>query len=286
MPTSVAVLRDFSYDERPGEEELAIQRFLRAVPDHIALRVIPPGVSMADEDIADADVVVSFGLKRYPDRVFDLLLDHPRHVHFSQDWWEPVQPQSVWRDRIVRQAHKVVFMSALHKERYLRLYRLDDVRHTAVLPFPVLASDIQPQELKTEKQDAALWCAPWHPDNGSDIMIRWADREKQRVHAYGLGVPVGEIAPHVEGIGKVALDAAAPTFRQYEQFVFFPRTPAPFGFPILLAFALGLEVKWSNEIGSLSADPSRTPDVLSMRNMLDSSFHAIPEFWNIVEAAA
>lgn len=280
----VAVLRDYSYEERPGEEELAIRRFLYAAPEHVTLNVIPPEfIQAADDMLAQADIVLTFGLKRYPDHTFEALLAHPRHIHVAQDWWEPIQPQSKWRNQIVAQAKRVIFSSPLHHARYLRLYGLK-TQESRVVAFPMMETDFggEPNAI-LEHEDAVLWCAPWHPDYGSDILLRWAARDHTRVHAFGLGVPQGEITPDVQGCGAVALDAAAPTFRQYQKFVYFPRTPVPFGFAFLLAHQLGLEVTWSNEIGCLSfmeGAPRSIDAVIPL--CLDASSY----FWNVVEEAA
>lgn len=246
------VLRDFSYTERPGEKELAIERFLGAAPEHIDISVQPPEFNLVEEFVRSADILISFGIKSYPDQVFDWLLTHPRHIHVSQDWWEPAQPQSAWRDRIIEQAAAVIFMSPLHRERYERIYQVKS-SNAHVVPFPMLESDwMRPPRIDLEPEEAVLWCAGWHPDYGNDLMLRWADREKIRVHAHGVGVPTGEIAPLVEGRGSIALDAAAPSFLPYSRFIFFPRAPIPFGFAFMLAYMLGLEVTYSGEIGCLS----------------------------------
>src|SRR3990167_2965398 len=113
MQKRVVVLRDFSYEERAGEEELAIKRFLGAAPDWAGISVQPPDLIQTDA-IEAADIVISFGLKRYSDQVFEQLLEHPRHIHVSQDWWEPSQPKSEWRDQIIERAKAVIFYSPLH----------------------------------------------------------------------------------------------------------------------------------------------------------------------------
>lgn len=273
----VVVLRDFSYTERQGEEELAIERFLHAAPEHIDISVQPPDFAPVEEIIRGADVLVSFGIKRYPDQVFEWLLDHPRHIHVSQDWWEPMQPQSKWRNKVILNAATVIFMSPLHQERYERIYQVEP-GDAHIVPFPMLASDwTPPPQIDLEiNPEAVLWCAPWHPDYGNDIMLRWAAKEKTPIHAYGLDVPTVPITPLVTGCGPVALDAAAPSFLSYSRFVFFPRKPIPFGFTFMLAYMLGLEVTHSGEIGCLSYGD------------LDASMceRAPEDFWRVVEEVA
>jgi len=271
----VVVLRDFSYVERQAEEEFAIECFLQSAPETVEYKVLPPGF-VERGDIEQADVIISFGIKRYPDQVFESLLAHPRHVHVAQDWWEPVQPQSRWRNRLLEGARAVVFYSPLHAKRYQRLYQIE--ANTHIVPIPMPASNEMCRD-GSEPVDAALWCAPWHPDNGSDILIRWSAREEKLVHAYGLGVPIGMITPTIEGCGGIALrdNAAVAVFQRYSQFVFFPRTPVPFGLPALLAYALGLEVSYSGEIGCLSFGD---PDAL-----IDKCAGAAQEFWRVVEEA-
>jgi len=274
----IVVLRDFSYTERQGEEELAIERFLCAAPEHIDISVQSPTFLPAGEFISSADVLVSFGIKRYPDQIFEWLVEHPKHIHVAQDWWEPTQPQSAWRNRVIEQAAAVIFMSPLHQERYEHIYQVKP-RHADVLPFPMLKSDWAPQQIDPEvEESAALWCSAWHPDYGNDLMLRWAAHEKTPVHAYGLGVPETVLSPLVEAHGPIALDAAALTFSRYKRFIFFPRTPAPFGFTCLLAYMLGLEVTYSGEIGCLSWGNRE-----SLANLCDG---APQMFWDVVEEVA
>lgn len=280
------VLRDFSYTERPGEKELAIERFLHATPEHIDISVQPPEFNQAEEFIRDADIIISFGIKSYPDQVFDWLLAHPRHVHVSQDWWEPVQPQSKWRDKIVEQAAAVIFMSPLHRERYERIYQIKP-RDPHIVPFPMLESDwMRSARVDLEPEEAVLWCAGWHPDYGNDIMLRWADHMETRVHAHGLAVPTGEITPMVEGRGLIALDVAALSFLPYSKFIFFPRAVIPFGFTFMLAYMLGLEVTYSGEIGCLSYVPIETIGSTKRGGLADYCNNAPKEFWQVIEEVA
>jgi len=274
----VVVLRDFSYTERPGEEELAIKRFMAAAPEWADVSIQPPALPDVEQQVRSADIVISFGIKRYTDQVFDALLAHLRHVHVSQDWWEPRQPQSQHRNDIIERAQAVIFLSPLHRDRYLRLYSLDAVPAT-IIPFPIQTSDYTSQDGSVlEPQDAALWCAPWHPDYGNDIMLRWASEGDTPVHACGLAVPEGDIIPAVRGIGPVALDAAVPTFKQYQKFAFFPRTPTPFGLPVLIAYMLGLEITYSGEIGCMSWR-------CSLEELAWAS-GASERFWSVVRQAA
>lgn len=245
----ITVLRDFSYTERQGEEELAIQRLMQTAPEWADVLVQPPEFIQVEEYIAQADVVITFGLKRYPDQVFGWLKKHQNHVHVAQDWWEPTQPQAQFRSSLLQAARHVFFSSEMHQERYCRLYQLP-LNNASVIQSPVYERDYAPAIAILEPEDAVLWCAPWHTDYGTDILIRWANKTRTHVHAYGLGVPEGDIAPYVLGKGALALNVAAPTFRQYQKFVFFPRTPVPFGFAPLLAYMLGLEVSYSGEVGA------------------------------------
>ena len=274
---SVTVLRDFSYTERPGEEELAISRFLQAAPEHIEISVQPPELIKTKEPIERADVLISFGLKQYSDDVFDWVLDHPRHIHISQDWWEPLQPQASYRDKITAKAAAVIFMSPMHQERYMRIYHADPVDFH-IIPFPMLESDYS-AVYDVEQKEETLWCASWHPDYGNDLMLSWAFREKQHIHAMGLEVPKEQIAPLVSGLGSISLDKAALAFAPYSRFVYFPRKPIPFGFSFFLAYLLGLEMTYSGEIGCMSW--------LSMSTHLEKlCLKATDDFWDVVEEVA
>ncbi len=278
----ITVLRDFSYATRPGEEELAIERFLQAAPEHVAVSVQPPEFADLNEPIKNADVLITFSIKRYPDEVFDLILAHPRHIHVSQDWWEPTQPQASYRNQIIEQAALVVFSSLLHQDRYEKIHQVKpDLAWT--IPFPMLESDWATVYPDVVNEDAALWCAPWHPDYGNDLMLSWAVREQQNVHAFGLEVPTKQLVPLVAARGAIALDAASPTFSAYSRFVYFPRKPIPFGFPVLLAWKLGLELTYSGEIGCLSWENEEDSALENLVNVCAGS----PEtFWHAVEEVA
>src|SRR3972149_6470396 len=97
------VLRDFSYEERQGEGGLCIERCLRAPPADIDIHVIPPSFIDA-EDIADADLVISFGIKRYPDQVFERLVEHPRFSDVVQAGSTLHLSLSKWRKLVIESA--------------------------------------------------------------------------------------------------------------------------------------------------------------------------------------
>lgn len=269
----VVVLRDFSYTERPGEEELAIERFGIAAPPHIDASVQPPEFGLEKESISSADVLISFGLKTYPTEVLDWVLEHPRHIHVEQDWWEPTQPNHEYRNRIAEQAAATVFSSPMHMERYLRIYNVKP-KNAFCVSFPLLDTDFVYAPLTPNKEEA-LWHAPWHPDYGNDLMLSWAKRTGQHVDASGLETPMGEITQNVKGIGKIALDVAAPSIRQYSRFVYFPRKPIPFGLASFLAYVHGLEVTYSGEIGWQSWNE----DLVSL------GLEAASTLWDSVEEA-
>lgn len=277
----VVVLRDFSYAERWGEEELAIDRFLQAAPEHVSIEVLPPGV----EPEGGPHVVISFGVKRYPDRILEWLLQHPRHIHVSQDWWEAAQPQSKWRNKIVEEAAATIFMSPMHRERYERVHQVKSP-NSHVIPFPMLESDWDDWDDVFDKKDAVLWCAPWHPDAGNDLMLQWAARKGEQVHAYGLTVPTEQLTPAVKGCGPIELGNAAPTFLAYKRFAYFPRMPVPFGFTFLLAYMLGLEVTYSGELGCLSYGPIQTVGGTKKGGLPDFCRNAPRMFWDVVEEVA
>lgn len=274
----VVVLRDFSYIERPGEEELAIERFLNAAPPHIDVSVQPPEFIQVKDSIEKADVLISFGLKNYPANVLDWVLEHPRHIHVEQDWWEPTQPNADYRNRVIESSVLTLFSSPMHMERYTRIYDVHP-RKASVIPFPVFDSDFVEPEMAPNQEDAVLWYAPWHPDYGTDLMIAWAKKEGQQVHASGLEVPKGEITQKVKGIGPISLDVAAPTICEYSRFIYFPRKPIPFGFTFFLAYLHGLEVTYSGEIGCMSWHPEIT-------SLDKQCLRAADDFWNVVEEVA
>lgn len=270
----VVVLRDFSYYQRPGEEELAVERFLKSAPDRVSVSVQPPEFDQVEQIFAEADILITFGLKNYSGEVFDWILRHPNHVHVVQDWWEPQQPNAEYRDKITLNAAVVIYQSPMHRERYERIYGTIP-GESAIIPFPLEISDLNPPFGVFEKQDAVLWCAPWHPDYGNDLMLSWARKNHQHVHVSGLEAPEGSLAPMVKGIGKVALDAIGPTLAQYTQFLYLPRKPIPFGLAFYLAHEHGLELTYSGEIGCLSYDSD---------DLSDECLNATDTFWEAVAA--
>ena len=271
----VVVLRDFSYTERPGEEELAIERFLSAAPFHIAISVQPPSKILTKGFIENPDVLISFGLKKYPSEVLDWVLTHPRHIHVEQDWWEPTQPNHEYRNRIAEQAAALVFLSPMHMERYLRIYNVEPKVALCAM-FPLLETDFSDASLVPTEEEV-LWHAPWHPDYGNDLMLSWAKRTGQKVSASGLETPIGEITQNVIGIGNIALDAAAPVMRKYSKFIYFPRKPIPFGFASFLAYMYGLEITYSGEIGWQSWNESA---------LVSLGLQAASLFWDSVSVVA
>jgi len=278
---NVVVLRDFSYIERPGEEELASERFLAAAPSHVDVSIMPPDFKLEEDFIRSADVLISFGLKMYPAEVLGWVLKHPRHIHVVQDWWEPTQPNANYRNRVIGNARTVVFSSPLHRERYLRIYDVQP-RDSRIMAFPILESDLARTPAVTDNpEDVVLWYAPWHPDYGNDLMLAWAKREEQQVHASGLEVPKGEITQRVRGIGKISLDAAALVIRSYSRFIYFPRKPIPFGFQAFLAYVHGLEVTYSGEIGCMGFT-----DAFEVNSLIEACQNAPNIFWHTVEEVA
>ncbi len=269
------VLRDFSYTERAGEEELASERFLSAAPSHVNLSIQPPKFKLEEEFIRSADVLISFGLKMYPIEVLDWVLEHPRHVHVEQDWWEPTQPNAEYRDRIIDNAALAVFMSPMHMERYIRLYNLSP-KAAVCSVYPLEEDDLE-KITSDDVSEAVLWYAPWHPDYGNDLMLNWARKNQQMVHITGLEVPNEKLAPLVEGIGKRPLDSASDLFALYSRMIYFPRKPIPFGLESFLAYVHGLEITYSGEIGWKSWNES---------TLLPLGLRATELFWNSVEEVA
>lgn len=272
---NVVVLRDYSYHERPGEEELAIERFLSAAPSHMDVSIIPSEFIQVEETIKNSDVLISFGLKRYDEKTLDWVLEHPRHVHVEQDWWEPTQGNAEYRDRIIENAVAVVFMSPMHMERYVRIYGVKP-KVAICTPYPLEEKDLVkiPSDSVSE---AVLWYAPWHPDYGNDLMLTWAKKYQQMVHITGLEVPNKELAPLVKGIGKWPLGTAPQLFSRYGRMIYFPRKPIPFGLESFLAYQHDLEITYSGEIGWKSWNDSV---------LLALGLKATELFWGSVEEVA
>lgn len=276
----VAVLRDYSYAERPGEEELLAERLLRVAPDTVELEVLPPTVSFGKEELDRADVFISFGLKRYDTEVLEYLKGTAKaHVMVVQDYWDGTQPLTEYRDDLVQRAARVFLMSPLHVQRWEHLYGDDGVDNKYILPFLLVPEDLNDDtDIHPEPQEAAMWVAPWHPDHGSDLLIRWSDREHREVHAYGLGVPSGgTISKYVSGKGMIELDKMLGTMDPYASLVYFPRVPPPFGLPVLLAYMQRKEVTYNNEIGCLSYG--------DLENLVSQCLEVPDYFWRHVDAA-
>ena len=259
---TIGVVRDFSYGERPGVDEVTVDEFTRAVPDGYEVVACPPN-GMRN----DCAAYISFSLANFGEQEMEFLAEHPRHVHYEQGWWPLHGRNGKWRNPFVENVAQMVFVSPMQLERWEVVYNMK-LDTALVIPPPMPQWESLYQGNGTERK-GTMWVGFWHPSDGADIVARWAEQNGRHIDAYGVGVPLGQATPWITGKGDV------PTYEPYAELVYFPRQPVPFGSQLLHAYERGLTVTYNGEIGCFSFSPD-------LEGLVETCRKSPEEMWNVV----
>lgn len=249
---SVGVWYDYSVEERPDEAAIIASRYIAGAP--FPVTHCRPGA------VVECDIVVSFSVLRFSDEEMTQLEQHPRHTRMEVGWWPPPgAPRSEWCARLARAALRTYYLSPAHRDRLRAQHGLNGDGDFDALPPPLALPLSAYGELRAmgrvadERPEGSVWTGLWSPDEGSDLLMRWAQRHDDKIHAYGIGVPRGEIAPNLEGQGWIPPEQMLTTLQRYRTCLRFPRVPMPFDYTTIDAYLLGLEVTHlGGAIGCLS----------------------------------
>lgn len=272
-------LRDFTWAERPGGAQRAIELLQNAAPPDVQVVQCPPGG--IDRT---CDAYVAFLVKRYSDEELSWL-QQQSFVRYCFDWWPDEESQSKWRNLLMQQAKGNFFVSPLHFQRmharYHPMFEAGSI--VCVLPPPLDLEYIASAKSSCASEpNGSVWFAEWHPAKGPDLAAAWAQRNQAKLDMFSPSMPADVLSqnwifnPLCKPRGFCPEEKWYSTLAGYERFVHFNRVPDAFGYSILEAYLLGLEVVVSGQTGVESYE-------IGFDQLAEKCGTAASEFWRRME---
>jgi len=244
----IGVLNDFLPQNRAGGASRAISLYLKNAPEEFEIAFCTPG--NLDRD---CDFYIIFLCKTFPDHELSYVQTRP-FAWSGFDWWPEEDGQSKWRNLLVKKAKISYFVSPLHRERFSRLYGVKP-SNPLVLPPPLDLANLRGVDLPETRNGRGLWASEWHVAKGPDLAGALANRLKIHLDMYSPSMPPNILSspniftPYSHPAGYVAEEHWYSTMAQYSYLIHTPRVPDAFGYIVLEAYALGLEVVLSGRSG-------------------------------------
>lgn len=174
-----------------------------------------------------------------------------------------------WLDRNAEH----IFTSPLHLSRYeIRWDRRE--RETHLIPPITDLADFKPnrQARRHPDREGTVTVGAWqNPGKGGRLIANTCERNGVELDCYGTGAFAPD-GPHVVHMGEVDRGDLPGILRGYEQFVFTPLAPEPFGRCVAEAWAAGCDVLANDLVGAkwwIENDP-------------DALFTAAEDFWELI----
>lgn len=249
---------DGNADGTKGGAELTMEGFAACCP---------PEVAITDLDEAEAVIVgncVTFGRELIADlegkKIWRYHHDLARHEN---------EDLRIWLD----QNAEHIFTSPLHRERYGVTWDHGE-RDCHIIPPAMNLDRFRPnrQTRRHQKREGVVTVGSWqNPGKGGHLIAETCRRQETELHVYGTGSfpPAGGHVHHHGPVDPVALPAI---LWRYEQFIFTPMSPEPFGRCVAEAWAAGLEILTNDQVGAnwfIENEPDR----------LDT---AADDFWGLI----
>jgi glycosyltransferase involved in cell wall biosynthesis len=238
MTNVVFLYDDGNADGTKGGAELTMEEFASACP---------PEVAITDLDEAETVVVgncVSFSPILIKDlegkKVFRYHHDLARHEH---------EDLRLWLDQNAQH----IFTSPMHCERYrVGWDEANKVAEHHLVPPPVDADRFRPnrQTRRNTERKGVCSIGSWqNPGKGGHLAAETCRRQSLELHVYGPGLfpPAGD---HVVHHGDIDPSMVPHILWQYEQFLFLPMSPEPFGRCVVEATYAGCEVLTNENVGA------------------------------------
>lgn len=274
MRQRVAVLTDQTIETRPGGATRLLSILLGACPPTIEPFIVTPNDDPSA--ISNAEGVFTYLVKQFSDEAYSRVLMHENHIRWDIDWWPDEDGNAQWRGPLTEHAKIVVYDSPLHRDRFLKLYKLNP-QHVEIVPCPMDVAGIMAQRKPDSERKGVVWAGEWHIYKGPDLAMRWAADNKTNVDFYSPSMPPNAEQPqYCTFRGFIPENEWYSTLAGYEKFLHFPRVPDAFPYSVLEAYALGLEVEVRGRLGVESFGV----DWDDLLGQCETSAH---RFWELVE---
>jgi glycosyltransferase involved in cell wall biosynthesis len=239
-------------DGTRGGAELAMDELMEAAPQRVTIT-----------DYADAETIVIGNCVHAPEDFIEkatgkrvIRFHHDLARDESDELWE-------WLD----QNAEHIFTSPLHRETY------GHYPDAALIPPTVKLADFRPNRAtrRHPKRKGIVTYGSWQgPGKGGHLVSETVYRHDETVDCYGPG-PFPPYGQHVNHKGLVAHADLPAILWKYEQFIFLPVVPEPFGRCVAEAWAAGCEVMTNEMVGAK----------WWIENKPDALYTAAEDFWEI-----
>lgn len=272
-------LQDFTFAERPGGAQKAVEQYRAAAPADVEIVPCPPGAV-----VEGLDSYLTFLVKRYSDADLEYV-QRQRFIRCGFDWWPPEDGQAHWRNPLAEKALLNIWMSPLHWQQASLYWKLGDMAgHAVILPPPLDLSLYDAARAAAVGQAGTIWAGEWSWYKGPDLVAAWAQRNHTHVDMYSPSMNADDASKpwvfntwaHPRGFKPEA--EWLETFASYERFIHMSRVPDAFGYVIVEAYLLGLETVVSGRTGVESFD-------LSLSELAEACGRGAGDFWKAVSAA-
>ncbi len=241
-------------DGTRGGAELVMDELIEAAPD--AVEFTEP---------SDADAVVIGNCVKLDTQTILPQIEGKRVIRYHHDL--ATDEDDVLRDWLEANAEHV-FTSPFHKEQYGH-----EADAHLIPPTANLKTFRPPRDKRRHpKRKGIVTVGSWQgPGKGAQLVSETVYRAGETLDCYGTGAwqPVGQ---HVNSKGAVRHSDLPAILWGYEQFIFLPFAPEPFGRCVAEAWAAGCEVMTNEMVGAK----------WWIENQPDQLYTAAEDFWSIV----
>lgn len=231
----VAYLHDpGNQDGTIGGAELTMDAFANAAPRGVEFEADGETVIIGNCVTFAPEILGAFKDKR----VFRYHHDLARHEHPKVRQW-------------LEENATHIFTSPFHAERYLA-HETCQIEDFHIVPPPVDLAAFRPNRETRRKQERQGVCsiATWqNPGKGAHLITETAHRQGITVDVYGTG-PFMPYGSSINNGGPVKQEDLPRMLWTYEQFLFLPTAPEPFGRCVVEAWAAGCQVLTNDLVGA------------------------------------
>jgi glycosyltransferase involved in cell wall biosynthesis len=240
-------------DGTRGGAELAMDELVLAAPERVTIT-----------EMRHAETVVVGNCVRVPDDLPERL-EGKRVIRFHHDLARDESPR-LW-DYLNENAEHI-FTSPYHRDLY------GGYPDAALIPSAINLTDFRPnrQTRRHPNRKGMVTVGSWQaPSKGGDLVANAAAQLDQEVDCYGPGAfpPLG---PYIAHRGPVDHSDLPAILWQYEEFIFLPVAPEPFGRCVAEAWAAGLEIVVNDLVGCR----------WWIENKPEKLWTAAEDFWDLV----
>lgn len=281
----LGIVNDFHPEQRAGGASRAVHLFLKERPDARDLTKDEIVFCTPGQLDTTCDAYVVFLAKRFSFPEMSHIQTKP-FVWCGFDWWPDEDGNSHWRNLFVEKARLAIFVSPLHQQRFCDIYNVLP-KNSRILAPPLDLQRLQAAKqavAEEERNDRAAWASEWHTYKGPDLAAVLARRLQLHMDMFSPSMPAdvrsqkSVFTPFAHPAGFVEDANWYETLARYKALIHTPRVPDAFGYIVLEANALGLDVYLAGRSG---VDSFRQP----FAQTLELCGASAAQFWQIVERA-